>query len=742
MNKFPFCRQHDSSDCGPSCLRMVSAYYGRRFELYKLRDLCFANRNGVTMLGISDAAEKIGFRSMGLRTSFDRLRKEVILPCIIYWRQDHFVVVYKIKVKLRKEGFEGKVYVADPAFGLVTYSVVEFLDGWISTKENEKDKGMVLMLSPSLSFYESDSESEIDKSKKYSLLHFFSYIKPHKKLFFQVILGMVMGMIIQLLFPFITQSMVDFGVLNSDLNFIILVLVAQFVLSFSQLAVGFVQSWIFLHVTTRINISLISDFITKMLKLPINFFESKKTGDIMQRIGDHSRIQEFFTGTSLSTLFSFFNFFIFAIILGYYNIWMLVCFVLGHAVYVGWVMLFLGIRRELDFKRFDKSARNQSSIIQLITGAEEIKLNGCERKIRWKWETIQAELFEVSIKGLTVSQIQSIGAFFISNILNIGLSVFSAYLVIQGQITLGMMMALSYIIGQLKAPVENFIGFVHSYQDAKISLERLGEVHFREDEDKMNETRQKNLSPGNKDLVLKDLSFSYLGPSSTPVLDKLNLIFPYNKVTAIVGESGSGKTTILKMLLGYYEPQSGGINVGVTNLKNIDTNYWRSVCGVVMQDGFLFSDTIAENIAIGDERVDTTKLYYAAKVANIHEFIEELPAGYNTKIGQEGSGISQGQKQRILIARAVYKNPEYIFLDEATNSLDANNERIIIDNLQDFYQGRTVVIVAHRLSTVKKADKIVVLDHGKIVAEGTHMELVEQHGYYYDLVKNQLELAN
>lgn len=741
MKKFPFYRQLDSMDCGPSCLRMISAYYGKRLELYRLRELCFANRNGVTMLGISDAAEKIGFRSIGIRTSFERLQKEVILPCIVHWRQDHFAVVYKIKVKRKGNSFEGKIYLAEPAFGLVEYTVKEFLDGWISTEEEQKGKGMLLMLSPSISFYES-TDTEDNLEKKYSLFHFFSYLRPHKKLIFQVIVGMLMGMIIQLLFPFITQSMVDFGVLNNNLHFIILVLVAQFILSFSQLAVGFIQNWILLHVTTRINVALISDFITKMLKLPINFFESKKTGDIMQRIGDHSRIQEFFTGTSLSTLFSFFNFFIFAIILGYYNIWMLVFFMIGHAIYVGWVLLFLGIRRELDFKRFDKSARNQSNIIQLITGAEEIKLNGCERKVRWKWETIQAELFEVSLKGLTVSQIQGIGGFFISNLLNISLSVFSAYLVIQGQITLGMMMALSYIIGQLKAPVENFIGFVHSYQDAKISLERLGEVHFRQDEDQMNELRQKTLPPGDRGLILKNLTFSYLGASSPPVLKDMDLIFPHNKVTAIVGESGSGKTTILKMLLGYYEPLSGSINVGVTNLKNIDTNYWRSVCGVVMQDGFLFSDTIAENIAIGDDRIDTDRLYYAARIANIHEFIEELPSGYNTKIGQEGSGISEGQKQRILIARAVYKDPEYIFLDEATNALDANNERIIIDNLQEFYKGRTVIIVAHRLSTVKNADKIVVLEKGKIVAEGTHRELVEQRGYYFQLVKNQLELAN
>lgn len=736
MKTYPFFRQLDSMDCGPSCLRMVAAYYGRRFQLADLRDMCYANRNGVNMLGISDAAEAIGFRCVGIKTAFERLRRHVILPCIIHWRQDHFAVVYKIKVKGEGNKLRGYLLVADPAYGLVKYSVAEFLDGWLADREKGEDKGTVLMLSPTMRFYYGDEREE----KRYRLSHFFSYIRPHTRMFVQVMLGMLMGLLIQMIFPFLTQSMVDVGILNNNLNFIILVLVAQMILSLSQMAVGFIQSWILLHVTTRINIALIADFITKMLRLPISFFESKKTGDILQRIGDHSRIQNFFTATSISTLFSFFNFFVFAVILGYYNLYMLLFFVVGHALYVGWILIFLKIRRELDFKRFDRAARNQSNIIQIITGAEEIKLNGCEQKMRWRWEGLQAELFDVSVKGLSVSQIQSVGAFFITTVVNVGLSVYAAYLVVNGNITLGMMMSLTYILGQLKGPIGSFIGFVHSYQDARISLERLGEVHFREDEDKLNENRLTELPEGDRSIHIRNLNFSYLGPAAPPVLKDLNLDIAQNQVTAIVGESGSGKTTLLKLLLGYYDMQQGSISIGHTNLKNISTYVWRRHCGAVMQDGFIFSDTIAENIAVKDERIDKKRLLYAARLANVQEFAEEQCAGYNTKIGQEGSGLSQGQKQRILIARAIYRDPDYLFFDEATNSLDANNERKILENMNTFFKGRTVVVVAHRLSTVKNADKIVVLDKGKIVEEGTHRELVEKQGYYYHLVKNQLEL--
>ncbi|WP_417008189.1 peptidase domain-containing ABC transporter [Bacteroides congonensis] len=734
---FPFYHQHDAMDCGPACLQMIAKYYGKIHSLQTLREYCYANRNGVTLLGISDAAERIGFRAMGIKTDIGKLVGRVVLPCIIHWKQDHFVVVYKVKVHQRNGTLTGNVYVADPAFGHIRYNLEEFCKGWVSTKENGREKGMVLMLAPSVHFYE---EGLNDESKKHDISFFFNYLRPHKKFFAQIIWGMLLGLVFQLIFPFLTQSLIDVGVLNNNLNFIILILVTQLVLSTSQLTVNFIQNWIFVHVNTRINVALISDFIFKLLKLPVRFFDSRKTGDIMQRIGDHSRVESFLTSTSLSTLFSTFNFFVFAVILGIYNLQLLTIFVVGYALYVGWVLLFLKVRRELDFRRFEKSAKNQSNIVQLIEGVQEIKLNNCENKMRCKWEKIQAELFEVTVKGLSIEQVQSGGAFFISQTLNIVISVIAAKEVIEGRMTLGMMMSVSYIIGQLKAPVENLIGFVHSYQDAKISLERLGEVHLREDEEQMNKDSVTGLPPEDHSIKIERVSFSYLGPKVAPVLSDITLTIPQNKVTAIVGASGSGKTTLLKLLLGNYIPDSGRIRIGQTALNHINPHFWRSVCGVVMQDGYLFSESVVENIAVCDEKADREKLYDAAVTANIHEFIEELPSGYNTMIGQEGSGISQGQKQRILIARAVYKNPDFLFFDEATNSLDANNEAVIMKNLERFFHGRTVVVVAHRLSTVQNADQIVVLDHGKIVETGNHQQLIRKKGFYYTLVKNQLNL--
>lgn len=739
MNKrFPIVLQHDMMDCGPSCLSMIVKYYDQVYPLQQLRELCYGNRNGVTMLGIADGAETIGFKTLGIRTSFEKLAEKAILPCIVHWRQEHFVVVYKIKVKKTATGYKGKIYVADPAFGAVEYSVEEFLDGWISTRQNGTDKGMLLMLTPTPAFYEKTADKEEKKSVKW----FMHYLQPHKRLLLQIVCGVVFGLIIQLIFPFLTQSMIDVGVVNNDFNFIIVILISQLVLAVSQMLVGFVQNWISLHVNTRINIALISDFLAKLLRLPMNYFDSKNTGDIMQRIGDHDRIQGFLTGSSISTFFSFFNFFIFAGILAWYNLKLLTIFVIGYTLYVLWVMSFLRIRKKLDYKRFEKASRNQSSIVQLISGIEEIKLNNCEKKMRWNWETIQAELFDVNIKGLSIAQIQTSGSFLISHSVNIIISVITAKAVIEGDLTLGMMMSISYIIGQLTGPVEQFIGFVHSYQDAQISIERLGEVHFMKDEDQDSESEVRELLSEDNSITLDNVSFDYLGPSMPPVLNNISIKIPQNKVTAIVGASGSGKTTLMKLLIGNYKPKSGTIKIGEINLNSIDTHFWRSKCGIVMQDGFIFSKTIAENIAIGDDEIDKQKLFDAVRIANIYDFIAQRPSGLNTKIGQEGSGLSQGQKQRILIARAIYKDPSYLFFDEATNALDANNEKTIMENLQEFYKGKTAIIIAHRLSTVKNADQILVLDGGKIVEQGSHSELVEKKGIYFELVSNQLELGN
>jgi ATP-binding cassette subfamily B protein len=546
---------------------------------------------------------------------------------------------------------------------------------------------------------------------------------------------------------------VDYGIGNNNLSFIIVILIAQLTLYTAQTAVEFIRSWILLHITTRINISIISDFLIKLMKLPLGFFDTKMIGDLMQRIGDHHRIQNFLTSSTLNTLFSMVSFIVFTIVLAFYNIKLLIVFMVSSALYVLWITIFLKKRRELDMKRFAQASAEQSTLYQLITGMQEIKLNNCEKQKRWEWENIQAKLFKVSIKGLALSQYQQSGAFFINETKNIIISFFAAYSVIKGDMTLGMMMAVQYIIGQLNGPINQVIGFIQSAQDAKISLERLGEIHNREDEEgggvtqittgemQRNTEEKFSVSLGNNKIAISTLSFRYT-PLSAEVLRDINLEIPQGKITAIVGMSGSGKTTLVKLLLGFYPPTSGEIRVGETALHNINPHEWRGRCGAVMQDGFIFSDTIAKNIAVGVDYIDKAQLLHATQVANIQDLVEGLPLGYNTKIGQEGMGISQGQKQRILIARSVYKNPEFLFFDEATNALDANNEKVIMENLQQFFEGKTVVIVAHRLSTVKNADKIIVLDNGKIVEEGNHTELTAKRGAYFTLVKNQLELGS
>ena len=716
-------------DCGVTSLRMIAKHYGKSYTSQTLRKRSYITREGVSLLGISDAAESIGFRTMGVKAPFEKLEQENITPFIAHWRQNHFVVVYKIT--------KDKVYVADPAEGKITYTKQEFLKNWISTKENGEDQGIALILQPTPDFYE-QADEKADKTKFRFL---FQYLRPHKKLIVQLLLGLILGSLLQLIFPFLTQSIVDFGIANNNLNFIYLVLIAQMVLFVSRMTVDFIRSWIMLHISTRVNISLISDFLIKLMKLPIGFFDTKMTGDLMQRIGDHQRIESFLTGQTLGTLFSLFNLLIFGLVLAWYSMKIFFIFLIGSALYITWIYLFMKRRRELDFKRFQEASSEQSNVIQLIQGMQEIKLQNAEKQMRWDWERIQVRLFKVSLKGLALSQYQQAGTVFINETKNILISFFAAYSVIKGQMTLGMMLAVQYIIGQLNAPINQFIGFMHSLQDAKISLERLGEIHNQEDEEDI-EDEKVAILPQDKSIRMNNIEFQYDKPHGEMVLKDINLIIPENKITAIVGTSGSGKTTLVKLLLGFYEVNTGEILIGDNKLENFSQTWWRGQIGAVMQEGFIFNDTIAKNIAVGQENIDKEKLLEAVKTANIQEFIESLPLGYNTKIGGEGHGLSQGQKQRILIARAVYKNPQYLFFDEATNSLDANNERIIMDNLNKFFKGRTVVVVAHRLSTVKNADQIVVIEKGKIIETGTHQELTKLRGGYYKLVKNQLELGN
>jgi len=742
----PFIRQPDQMDCGATCLAMISKHYGKNYTMQKLREMCSATRAGVSMLGISDAAEKLGFKTIGVRLTFETLAEDAKFPCIVHWKQEHYVVVYGIKIKERirnvneedkKQKIKGFVLVADPGHGLIKFTVDEFCNNWLSTKKDGEEKGIALLIEPTPAFYENEDE----KSDRAKFSFIFRYLKPYHKFIIQLFLGLLLGSILQLVFPFLTQSIVDYGISNQSLSFVTLILIAQLVLFTSQTIVEFIRSWILLHVTARINISMISDFLIKLMKLPIRFFDIKMIGDIMQRIRDNSRVQNFLTSSSLNTLFSFFNLIIFSVVLGLYSLKILTIFLTASVLYVLWIIIFLKKRKELDYKRFAQVSAEQSNLYQLITGMQEIKLNNCEIQKRWEWENIQAKLFKVSIKGLVLNQYQHAGAFFIDQIKNIIISFFAAQAVINGYMTLGMMMAVQYIIGQLNGPISQLINFMQAAQDAKISLDRLGEIHNKEDEENVRDTKISML-PQKKTINIQNLTFKYEGSHSENVLHDINLHIPSGKITAIVGTSGSGKTTLIKLMLGFYPPVKGEIQIGEYNLLNINTHLWRDNCGAVMQDGFIFSDTIARNIAVSDEVIDTSRLFHAAKVANILEMIEGMPLGFNTKIGQEGQGISQGQRQRILIARSVYKNPEFIFFDEATNALDANNEKVILENLHLFFQGKTVVVVAHRLSTVKNADNIVVLEKGKIVERGTHTELAALKGVYYELVKNQLDLGN
>lgn len=726
LTPFPFYKQLEGKDCGPTCLKIISAYYKHHLSIQDLRNLSKTTRDGSSLYNISKAAEKIGFDTFGTKLSFENLL-EAPLPCIVFWRNYHYVVLYKIT--------KDEVYISDPAVGKIKYTYDDFIKNWINESADfQTEEGIVLLLEPNSNFEKKKSDY---RDKSYT--RFLKYLSNHKKLLSYLIFALLIENIIAFFFPFFTKNIVDKGIKPRNVNFLYTILFAQLALFLGQIIIGAIRSRVLLHLSNRINITLVSDFLKKMIKLPISFFESRITGDLIQRMNDNYRVQLYLTGSSLDTLFSFINFIVFGGILLYYNGLVFTVFITGSILYTSWLLFFTKKRKVLDYLKFEQQAEDRSKTMEIISGMPEIKLNRAENQKTNDWEKIQGKIYEIQLKVQNIEQWQNIGSSFLNHLKDILITFISASLVMRGKITLGEMLSIQFIVGQLNIPLSQLVTFIRSSQDAKISLERLNEIYEKENED-YNLLLNETVISANS-IYINEMSFSYFG-SEKKILDNISLKIPKNKITAVVGMSGSGKTTLMKLLLKFYNPDAGTIFLDNSDLSKVHSDEWRKNVGAVMQDGFIFSDTIAGNISVGDQYINQEKLNYAIKVANLSDFINELPLQLNTVIGVDGNGISGGQRQRILIARAVYKNPHFLFFDEATSALDAENEKIIHNNLQEFFRGKTVVVIAHRLSTVKNADNIIVLKNGRIVEQGDHQSLVNKKADYYNLVKNQLELGN
>ncbi len=733
MAKFSHIKQRDQMDCGPTCLKMITKHYGKNFSLPYLREQCYIGKQGVSLLGIATAAEKIGLRTLAVQIDTQTIIKERPVPFIAHWNQNHFVVVYKITQK--------KVFVANPASRLLEYTHDEFEKVWAQSNEDNKRQGIALLIETTPEF---DNQEEVEENKA-SFSYLLKYFTPHKAIMFQLFLGLLGATLLSLFLPLLTQALVDTGIQQKNLSFVYVVLIAQLLFFASRSAIDMIRTWILLQFSMKINIQIVSDFLAKMIKLPLSFFDSKNLGDIIQRIQDNRLIEIFLSRVLLDFIFSLASLFAVGVLVLVYSPIIFTIFMIGSTIYVFWILMFMKQRKVLDAKRFAVFSETKSNEIELIQGMAEIKFNNFEKEKRWEWERLQVKRAKLSMKGLKLDQVQKYGSGFINELKNIIITFWAAYEVIQGSMTLGMMMALQQVLGQMDVPLRLFVDFAQKGQDAQLSLERLGEIHDQKNEDEGEALVQQMPldveGVSNRDIYLKNVSFRYGTPHSQPAIDDLTLHIPAGKTTAIVGESGSGKTTLLKLLLKYYIPQQGQILMGSTPINAISSNIWRSNIGAVMQEGFIFTESIAKNIALGDEQPTNKRLIEAAQIANIFEHVQGLPLGFYTKVGQSGEGLSQGQKQRLLIARAVYKNPDYLFFDEATSALDAKNEKVISENLEKFGESKTQVIIAHRLSTVKNADQIIFLEKGKIKEIGTHEELVEKKGMYFNLVKNQLELA-